>query len=201
MQLGVTELPASASLYPGPIQMPWWALIIDAPPRPKHCFTLLAHHQFSTWRLNKSVVLGLLINRISEMTEIDEIELALEFSDLGELLVDPDLKSLGFEQAELDRLLGSTGIEDTDEDLGILEPKPEARVSQLGDLWILGDHRLYCGDALDPKSFNILMDGEVAQLGLSDVPYNVNAPSISGCRRCRGHRLRPRRSGSPCLLS
>jgi DNA modification methylase len=52
-----------------------------------------------------------------------------------------------------------------------LEEGPSA--SGLGDLWILGNHRLFCGDSRDPKSFKALLGSEMAQMVFTDPPYNV----------------------------
>ena len=49
-----------------------------------------------------------------------------------------------------------------------------APVTQPGDVWQLGDHRLICGDALDFSDIGILMGGELADLILTDPPYNVD---------------------------
>jgi len=63
------------------------------------------------------------------------------------------------------------GTEDPD-DVQV-EAVLEEPVSQLGDLWQLGEHRLLCGDALDAASYAAVLDGEQAQMSISDVPYNV----------------------------
>jgi DNA modification methylase len=85
-----------------------------------------------------------------------------------------DLDLLGFSQDELDALLkGQTSIIEglTDED-AIPEPLDEP-VSQRGDLWILGDHRVMCGDSANADDMDRLMAGEQADLANNDPPYNA----------------------------
>ncbi|MBA4307742.1 MAG: DNA methylase N-4 [Sphingopyxis sp.] len=120
-------------------------------------------------------------NRIADIAGYDEALLALELNEINELLGgDLDFADFGFEPAELDRILGLTDIE-RDELLDVVpDILPEQAVSKPGDLWLIGDHRLYCGDALINDSYVILLDGQLAQLVLSDLPYNLPAKTISG---------------------
>jgi len=59
----------------------------------------------------------------------------------------------------------------TDEDA--VPDVPEAAVSQLGDVWLLGNHRLLCGDATDSRNLELLMTGALADMVFTDPPYNV----------------------------
>jgi hypothetical protein len=81
---------------------------------------------------------------------------------------DFSLEVTGFDDQELARLLADA---DQDEDKAP-EPLP-APISRLGDLWLLGDHRLRCGDATAQTDVEDLMAGEVGDLVFSDSPYNV----------------------------
>lgn len=97
-------------------------------------------------------------------------KLKLEIENLSEL--DFDLDLLGFEDDFLSDLLEEDpeeGLTDEDE---VPEP-PEAPVSVLGDIWQLGDHRLMCGDSTSIDAVEKLMDGRLADLLLTDPPYNV----------------------------
>ena len=116
--------------------------------------------------------LRLALNRLAEDTVWNKPGLALEFQELLEL--DYDLEISGFDEVEIEAILS----------IGDDVPLPEANpldgvdpdaqaVSRLGDHWILGNHRLYCGDALEKSSFVTLMKGESARLILTDPPYNV----------------------------
>jgi len=93
-------------------------------------------------------------------------------SSLQEL--DYDLSLIGFSQDELDVL-----FEDQEEGGGLTEDDaipdvPIDPVSKLGDLWILGNHRLLCGDATLAADVQTLMAGQLADMAFTDPPYNVN---------------------------
>ena len=116
--------------------------------------------------------LSIALNRLGETGAWDPDALRLEFEELTVLGV--DLVETGFETAEIDGLM----LLDDDEDLAAGEaPAPqrlETAVSRLGDIWLLGDHRLAHGDARDAALYERLMlPGELAQLVLTDEPYNV----------------------------
>lgn len=117
-------------------------------------------------------------NRLAELAGWDRDLLAIEFKDLLALDLKLDLSFdvaiTGFAPAEIDRLVDD-GKPARDED----DDAPEAdrdlpAVSQPGDLWILGDHRLICGDARDPAVHAALLGGERAAMGIHDAPYNVS---------------------------
>lgn len=97
------------------------------------------------------------------------------------------IDSLTFEDAELGRmaaalvpeppLILNEGYTDPDD---APEPPVEA-VTRLGDLWIMGEHRLLCGDSANSKDVATLMDGGTAQLVVTDPPYGVNyQTAVSG---------------------
>lgn len=114
------------------------------------------------------------VNKSAELAEWDTSLLALEIEDLKEL--DFDLELTGFELPELDEILGAGADGGTE---GQTDPDavPEAQeepVSRLGDVWLLGRHRLMCGDSTDAGSVALLMNGSNADLLLTDPPYNVS---------------------------
>ena len=112
-------------------------------------------------------------NRLAELAGWDEDRLASELAAIGGLDSDFDLSLTGFDGGALEKLLelaaggGSGGDELVD-----LDTESPA-VSRTGDIWILGDHRLIVGDALDRTVFEQLMKGELAQMVITDPPYNV----------------------------
>jgi DNA modification methylase len=108
-------------------------------------------------------------NRSHEDSEWDEILLPLEFADLKEMGF--DLELTGFDEDEIAALLasGSEGLTDPDE---VPEPPDEA-ITQPGDLWIMGDHRLLCGDSGNPGDVDYLLSGAKIHLVNTDPPYNV----------------------------
>ncbi len=109
-------------------------------------------------------------NQTNTLAEWDAELLPLELHDLEAL--DFDLSLLGFDADDLNKWLGGEvqeGLCDPDE---VPEP-PDAATTQPGDLWILGDHRLLCGDSSKPEDVDRLLDGAVIHLVNSDPPYNV----------------------------
>ena len=114
------------------------------------------------------------LNRIQETGEWDLGELSLE---LGELRVaDLDLALTGFEVGELDLLLDEASAQGS-LDQGI-PATPSVPLSQPGDLWSLGDHRLLCGDALDPRSYELVLAGRTVDCVFSDPPYNIKIDGV-----------------------
>lgn len=116
-------------------------------------------------------------NRLAMNAGWDDEMLAVELSDLqGE---DFDLDLLGFDTDELDKLLnGNDDVQDDDFDVDEELEKPA--FSKTGDLWLLGRHRLVCGDSTNPETYERLMDGKQANLVVTDPPYNVNYEGSAG---------------------
>ena len=106
-------------------------------------------------------------NRLAEQAGWDRDLLALEVGELSALGV--DLGALGFETAELNDLFRNQ--DPREEDTPELPAEP---VSRPGDLWLLGPHRVLCGDATDVQDVARLLDGVVPQLMATDPPYGVN---------------------------
>lgn len=119
-------------------------------------------------------------NKLAELAGYDEELLALELREVSELLGDYDLTELGFETAEIDRLFGLTDVEGNAAADYVPDLQPGCQVSTFDDLWQMDRHCLLHGDALVSKCHARLMGGDLAQLVLSDVPYNRPADSISG---------------------
>ena len=89
------------------------------------------------------------------------------------------LESLGFSEAEFNELLDKLSLESApDED--VAPESPSTPVSQRGDVWLLGDHRLFCGDATEAASYRSVLAGELAGMTFTDPPYNVayRAPGL-----------------------
>jgi DNA modification methylase len=108
-------------------------------------------------------------NRLAEQAGWDSALLALELWELSDLGV--DLGALGFDAGEIDALLHRGQPDPREEETP--EP-PEVPVSRLGDLWVLGTHRLICGDSTDAAAVERLLDGVRPHLLVSDPPYGVN---------------------------
>src|SRR3954469_7719969 len=85
---------------------------------------------------------------------------------------DVDLGLLGFDEAEIDRLLAGTNDETTDLDEA---PEPPAEpVSRPGDLWVCGEHRVLCGNATVLADVEKVLGGDLADMTFCDPPFNVN---------------------------
>ncbi len=108
-------------------------------------------------------------NRLAEQAGWDRDLLALEIADLKDLGI--DAMDLGFEAADLDALFRSNAPDPREE----ATPEPPAvPVSRPGDLWVLGRHRLLCGDATKAADVARLLGDVRPHLLISDPPYGVN---------------------------
>jgi DNA modification methylase len=117
-------------------------------------------------------------NKLAELSDWNEEALRLEFSDLlefgleGEL--DFDLTITGFATPEIDLVIGGAPDATASETETVEEPDPVApTVARTGDLWLLGPHRIYCGNAMEPASYEIVLDAERARMVFTDPPFNV----------------------------
>ncbi len=132
---------------------------------PVHVATDLTPEQARAYRLAD--------NKTGEIATWDLEALALELSGLRE--GGYDLGLLGFDEGELASLLAPTGtVGLTDEDEVPEPPDEKDVVTQRGDLWLLGQHRLLCGDSTSVSDVDRLMDGERAALVATDPPYLVD---------------------------
>lgn len=107
-------------------------------------------------------------NQTATLAGWDEDLLPLELAGLKEM--DVDLGLLGFDADELDRLLvgdGQDGLTDPDD----VRAVPENPVTRPGDLWVLGEHRLLCGDSTKAADVDRLLDSAVPHLMTTDPPY------------------------------
>lgn len=106
-------------------------------------------------------------NRIALDAGWDEDKLRLELEYLKES--DLDLALTGFDNDELSALLRETPQSDPDD----TPPEPAHPVSELGDVWILGDHRIICGDSTVPEVVTSCLAGSKPDLMVTDPPYGV----------------------------
>ena len=129
---------------------------------PVHVATDLTPAQVKAYRIAD--------NQTAEIAEWNYDLLPIELSALQEL--DFDLGLLGFDQEELTRIMSGDveeGLTDPDD----IPAPPDAAITQPGDLWILGNHRLLCGDSSKPEDLDRLLDGATIHLVNTDPPYNV----------------------------
>jgi len=112
-------------------------------------------------------------NRLAEIGKWDDKVLAEQLAELSLINLDFDIEVTGFEVAEIDLRIESLNL-DFDGPLDVLpEPLAGQPISQTGDIWILGRHRVVCGSALDPAAYAVLMDRKKASIVFTDPPYNV----------------------------
>lgn len=131
---------------------------------PVHVATGLTEAQKKAYRIAD--------NRTGEIAEWDNDLLALELEDLR--MADFDLGTLAFDAAEVDELLA--GLDATPEGQTDDDETPDVQVAvktQPGDVWLLGKHRVMCGDSTNLQHAQSLMGGGMADLLVTDPPYNV----------------------------
>ena len=153
-------------------------------------------HVAETLSAAQTQALRIADNKLHELSEWNLELLSDELAQLETLGVDLDV--LGFSKDELAELFGETTSE------GLIDPDlipapPDEADTKPGDLWILGDHRLLCGDAGTAAHVDRLLDGAPVDLVNTDPPYNVrveprsnNAVAATGGKRATHQKLRAR---------
>lgn len=117
---------------------------------------------------------------------LNKITGAWDDSLLADLLQDIqnssfDLGKTGFDPPEIETLFNKVHSKDVKEDDFDVEKELKQPVfSKPGDLWFLGRHRVFCGDSTKAESYTALMDGQKANLVLTDPPYNVDVEETAG---------------------
>ena len=131
-------------------------------------------------------------NRLVEKAGWDTAILTIELQGLSDLGFDIELT--GFEIPEVEMIFDAV-VQPAVQEEAIPDLTPDHVVSKLGDVWSLGDHRLFCGDARRRESFENLLSGETARLVFVDPPYNVKIRGhVSGKGRIK-HREFAQASG------
>ncbi len=120
--------------------------------------------------------LNLALNRHSGEWDFVSLADLLTELDAGDL----DMEITGFSADELEKLMTYVAptVGQTDEDA--VPEAPQEPITKAGDLWILGKHRLLCGDAREIGDVSRLMDGARAKLLLTDPPYGINIVKVVG---------------------
>jgi DNA modification methylase len=111
-------------------------------------------------------------NKLAENAGWDEEILASELADLKN--EDFNLDLIGFEDQELEKIFSSLYNKDEDQENEEIPETEENPISQSGDVWILGNHKLICGDSCDEKTYSSLLENELADMLFTDPPYNVD---------------------------
>jgi len=136
-------------------------------------------------------------NRLTELAQWDDRLLAQQLKDLSLLGLDFSLEVTGFEMAEIDlRIESLEHLPSPDDDPADALPGPaNPPLSKIGDLWMLGNHRVLCGSALDAAAFTALMGDERAAMVFTDPPYNVPIDGHASGLGAIHHRPFPMASG------
>ena len=125
-------------------------------------------------------------NKLAENAGWDDELLRIELEALQ--AAGFDLSQTGFADDELAALMaelaGNEGLTDDD----AVPEVTDDPVSQPGDVWLLGEHRLLCGDATDPVALETLMGSDLADMAFTDPPYNVNYANTAKDKQRGTHR-------------
>lgn len=126
-------------------------------------------------------------NRLTDTSSWDEQLLGEVLRDLSVAELDFDLDAIGFSVGEIDMKIEAASVEIAPDDPADAVPVLEGPAATLpGDLWLVGRHRLLCGDSLSAESWTRLMAGEKAHMAFTDAPYNIPVDGfISGLGKVR----------------
>jgi DNA modification methylase len=138
-------------------------------------------------------------NRLTEIASWDDKLLAEQLKDLSLLGLDFSIEVTGFEIGEIDLRIAALddmpGQADNDPADAVPELPTRPPLSRIGDVWLLGRHRVMCGNALDAAAFAALMGEERAAVVFSDAPYNVAIDGHASGLGAIHHRPFPMASG------
>ena len=137
-------------------------------------------------------------NRLTEVATWDDRLLAQQLKELSLLGLDFNIEVTGFEMGEIDlRIAALEKMSETDADPADMLPEVPAGppLSKIGDAWVLGRHRVLCGDALDAAAFTMLLGEERAAMVFTDPPYNVPIDGHASGLGAIHHRSFPMASG------
>ena len=115
-------------------------------------------------------------NRLTENATWDKRLLGVQLKALAEVNLEFSLEVTGFAMAEIDLAIEgmAPATEEADDPAdAVAPPSSEPPVSRAGDLWLLGPHRVYCGNALDEQAYKTMMGQQRASMVITDPPYNI----------------------------
>ena len=111
-------------------------------------------------------------NKLAENAGWDEEILASELADLKN--EDFNLDLIGFEDQELEKIFANLYDKNEEQESEEIPEATEKPISKSGDVWLLGKHKLICGDSTDQKTYQTLLGDELADMLFTDPPYNVD---------------------------
>ena len=157
---------------------------------PTLCLDHLTPEQARAFRIADS--------RLTEISTWDDRLLAEQLKELSVHGLDFNIEATGFEMGEIDLRIASLE-QPPERDVDPADEVPEVSagpaLSRNGDLWVLGNHRLLCGSALETPAFTTLMGEEQAAMGFTDPPYNVPIEGHASGLGATHHRPFPMASG------
>ena len=149
---------------------------------PVHVATDLTDEQVRGYRIAD--------NKTGELAEWDLEILPIELSELSEAGFDMDV--LAFDDDELAKLFnGAAGVTEGLTDPDAIPDPPDEATTKPGDIWLLGDHRLMCGDSSSEADLDRLLDGATIDLVNMDPPYNVKVEPRSSTAIAAGNSSHP----------
>lgn len=133
----------------------------------------------------QKTALAIADNKLGDMSYFDPELLAKQLAQL--CAVDFPIELTGFDTAEIDILLETPTINTLDPADAFQEPdRGKVAATQMGDLWLLGEHRLLCASALEAAAYERLLGSEQAAMVFTDAPYNVPIQGhVSGLGRAK----------------
>jgi hypothetical protein len=134
-------------------------------------------------------------NKLSDRSSWDDLKVAIVLKELSEIALDFDIEATGFEAPEIDLRIQSLEPPDAADAADEIDAPVGQPVSRPGDLWLLNDHRLLCGDALDPGAYEALLGEQKASSVFTDPPYNVRITGHAGGKGRTTHREFPMACG------
>lgn len=134
-------------------------------------------------------------NKLHELAQWNYDLLPIELGELQEM--DFDLGLIGFDEDELAGIMDTGEVKEGLTDPDAVPEPPDEATTQRGDLWILGEHRLLCGDAGVAEDVDRLLDGSGVQLVNTDPPYNVRVEPRSNTAIAAGNSSFPEQAGKP----
>jgi len=128
--------------------------------------------------------------RLNELSPWDEQALAETFQELSNLNLGFSLEVTGFSMGEIDFRIENLPANKakSDDPIDEIPPISAKPVTAIGDLWLTGEHRILCGNALDTTSHRALMAGVRARAVITDPPYNVRVQGHVSGKGCVRHR-------------
>lgn len=112
-------------------------------------------------------------NKLTDRSSWDDAALAVQLKELSELALDFDIEAIGFELPEIDFRIQSLNTPEEADRADEFAVTSGPAISRPGDLWLLDGHRVYCGNALESTSYEVLFEFDRASAVFTDPPYNV----------------------------